>query len=208
MNLDHLLYTYDGARINILVNLSLPSLLSLCSINITLNKLCQEEWLWRERCINDFPYNIVQYDVSWQTMYIHMYKSSKLTSVYYDGVLINRQLLYHNMPSIHNKIMNLFIDKFVLIIYTNECNEPIICSTTDYSIKLYHDVGSYAIYHMYIYNKIDNSIIIDINQHNVIYNSSTSNSSNVIINYVLLYNTMNKIQSKLRNLIKTREVVD
>lgn len=75
LKLDELLTYYDGARINILLNLDITQILTLSECNKAINTVCQDEFIWNYLTTKEFPYNTkVLSNNTWKMNYIHLHQ--------------------------------------------------------------------------------------------------------------------------------------
>jgi hypothetical protein len=98
---NELLTSHDPIRANFLIHLPLNDLLQLCTIDVSVNKLCQNDYIWRQRVYNDFPFEVQNFtsDTTWKNYYIYLYRTFRVKK-YKNGVLIEnfretRPLLDH-----------------------------------------------------------------------------------------------------------------
>lgn len=87
---------------NLLSQLSLDTLLTLCATNTSVNLLCQSDFIWRQRTEIEFPDELrnIPPDVTWKDHYIYLHGTIGVKE-YRDNILIkSSRVIRLNFPDI------------------------------------------------------------------------------------------------------------
>lgn len=123
MDLDYIESLPDEILFNVLVNLGLPDLLNLCQTSRRVYNICQDDTLWYQRIIREFPWEINSKPggQTWEEWYIYVYNHQDIP-VYRNGKLLGTVRIQNNDPTSTFGRLEQYLDDASQIIYGGDGN--------------------------------------------------------------------------------------
>ena len=171
--LDILLQNNYPVGKNILTRLPLLSLLNLCATDSKMSAICQQDYIWRERLIHDFPLENLTppNNLSMKDYYIESYKNSTPTQLYVDDVLVdNFRILNDNIAQFSYKLNSRYTHD-IFIIYA-DINGNVVAFSSGIRSVIIADEKTAKIY---IYTSPDETLMTLINTYLILEEKSIAN---------------------------------